>query len=1409
MRLGFPLIKKAPWRLLAASVTALAVSAAFVSPAAAVVANDDPIQITQPNGKVFTAHIYGDETQGWIETSDGYTILPRPLSPPDPANPFAREWVYADGTSGRQIHAMDATANPDVVVDPDKAPPSGLEKHLRPPKKKDHKSEVASLPSVLAGLNGSHLATWTPTPVSGSRQLLIILVNFADRALTTTANDWNDAIFSTTPGVKSVANFYKDNSFGTLSVSPYAHTQAGNPAGIVTVTISNNHPDYADNYTKATEAPWLKAALAAAAPFVDYSTMDSNNDGVISQSECVIYFIPAGYDASGSSKHPNVWAHAWSGNEVTVDGKTLQHWAMNGELNDASRRHPMGVIAHELGHQMCGLPDLYDPDYKNNGLGGFSLMSFGSWGKADADTDSGETPVAMDAWCREYLGWSTVRIPGSSGPVSFPPPLDTTNSPLKIVKPSASTTEYFLVENRYPKSWDLGLEKYLGKNWGGALLIEHVDNNIGSPANNDINLYVTGQHQGVVAVEATTTNGSILSVPPANQGTIDDVFFDPQNSTFLNSTTPSSKLYDGTKTDLGLCDISAKAEVMTAQYVDCTTAKVTACIFRDSNANGVKDPGEGGDFTNWEIDWTVCGASGTGTIASGQCVDLFDDQPPCSTDVQLKVSVDGNGNFNDPTGTGKRWKLTTPISATVTPNCSTPTVVEFGVVQLGTITAHKFDDASMNGAQDGSEAGIAGWPFRLTGKAINGADINLTGSTDATGDYVFRDLLPSDATGYAAREDLTWESAQPCATDGYSVNRTSHAGKRWQATTAIEQISVLGEGQDLNNRFGNVCLGTLSACVFYDKNMSGTRETVAESYTDINGNGKWDPAELYGDLNNNGMWDPAEPYVDKNHNGRYDSGEPFTDLNGNLCWDDAEPLRDENGNGVWDPAEPFVDSFANGVWDDAEETQPNWPVTVCGTSADGRCIGPIKTTTDAGGCIDIKDIPPGSYKIYQDSEWCDGSIDWCAGAIAPQPDRLKSTHEGRRWLATTPVVHSIDYAECADVAPFEFGNVCLASITGTLSLKNCPDSIPDPLEGWQVCLKVAKVEPTLTFMPLPLMATDPDCQSLVYNCTNTKSDGSFRFGELAPGIYKISESGTYGYAPVGSAVDRCVPFRVKCEDVTQDLAVRDTQSICPLYQAYPARSLGASPVQLASVEPPPGNNSLGQTGFAGYAGKTVDPISAIGGVFEIDPGSKWANFVNATAGCASYCLKNVVLQKEHAALRQCYDVFAAGPIGQQGTPNVRLWWPLMYEPPGTTWTLTILYGTPKSVKLPGERNAGFVHRDQWRWRVEVTLDSLDTLLDAFHTVPFGLDQVPLISDENAYAWLKGKMAQAKAAPTQVEIADILSQIELQVADMCLSQSPAFPAPSGPGTGVANTRENPAGCKILADIDFLLKNYGRQ
>jgi len=161
----------------------------------------------------------------------------------------------------------------------------------------------------------------------------------------------------------------------------------------------------------------------------------------------------------------------------------------------------------------------------------------------------------------------------------------------------------------------------------------------------------------------------------------------------------------------------------------------------------------------------------------------------------------------------------------------------------------------------------------------------------------------------------------------------------------------------------------------------------------------------------------------------------------------------------------------------------------------------------------------------------------------------------------------------------------------------------------------------------------------------------------------------------------------------------------------------------------PGDSNGTDLEFKGYAGLGGDVISSVPGVLSIIPGTNWANFVGAARDKVAYTIKNVVLCKQTPEIVQCADVFPSKKVCQQGTPNIRLWWPLMYEVPSTTWTLTILYGTPVPYDDdgPGPNPAGYVHTEVWQWHVDSTLVSMKNLLELFHELPFGLDEVPLIS----------------------------------------------------------------------------------
>ena len=262
-----------------------------------------------------------------------------------------------------------------------------------------------------------------------------------------------------------------------------------------------------------------------------------------------------------------------------------------------------------------------------------------------------------------------------------------------------------------------------------------------------------------------------------------------------------------------------------------------------------------------------------------------------------------------------------------------------------------------------------------------------------------------------------------------------------------------------------------------------------------------------------------------------------------------------------------------------------------------------------------------------------------------------------------------------------------------------------------------------------------------------------------------------------------------------------------------ARLVSTSIVHLNQVFQACNATSVECLRFAGYQTPEANVINSAPGVLSIDPGGPtWPNFIGAAIEGVPYTVKNVSLVKQPSQYVQCNGVFPTATITQQGTPNIRLWWPLMYELPSTTYTLSILYGTPVLYDDDGlgPNPPAWVHQEQWIWHVDTDLPHLYLLLNLFHELPFGLDEVPLISDEPLFAALLAKIEAAAVAlecRNFPEAASILADFELEVMDACIGVSPAFPNPTGIGTGIANTTENPACCKLLVDVEYILLTAG--
>lgn len=186
-----------------------------------------------------------------------------------------------------------------------------------------------------------------------------------------------------------------------------------------------------------------------------------------------------------------------------------------------------------------GWPDLYDTDNSSSGIGGWCLMSYGSWG------GGGDKPVHPSAWCKASQGWVDVTNETENHTIT----VDEVKSVQKINRlwkdGDASSKEYFLLENRGVT----GFDQYLP---AGGLLVWHIDENI--YGNTDEN------HPQVGLVQAD----GLDQLKIGSYGDGGDPFPGiTHNTTFNAITNPNSKSYAGGDTFVSVTNIPNESTSMT------------------------------------------------------------------------------------------------------------------------------------------------------------------------------------------------------------------------------------------------------------------------------------------------------------------------------------------------------------------------------------------------------------------------------------------------------------------------------------------------------------------------------------------------------------------------------------------------------------------------------------------------------------------------------------------------------------------------------------------------------------------------------------------------------------------------------------------------------------------------------
>lgn len=707
-------------------------------------------ELKQPSGISFEARKRGDEWRNWMETKDGYGIY---------HNVITGNWEYylpAVGANDRLLlygnsHAVVGEIDPSLL---------GIPKGLQPPGDSAIKQKLPRINSTIPPqkrVKPKLDERLKSTSVIGTKYLLVLGVDYSDVPATYTVEQIQPLFFG---AENSVADYYGKTSYFSATISPAAESYGTTNDGFIGwLRLRGNHPN-PGSFIEVANQQIARDAIRAADPYIDYASYDADGNGVVESTELSIIIIVAGYEASYPYpvNSPSVWAHSstiWGIAYPSVDGKVIENYAQIGERHD-DHLATIGIMAHELGHVMFSLPDLYDTDTSNGdseGVGCFDLMASGNWGSKVGEYE-GSFPTQLSAWSKEYLSWGTITEISSSQTASFPKSDSDSSSIFRIN--TSNPNQYFLIENRQFSGYDIGFQGYTGESGHGGLVIYHVDKPKTSlwPESNTIN--ADEDDKGVDVEEANEGILGYSMLDTVSYGVHTDMFFFSGNSIhFDDSTIPGSRLKDDNSTNISVADISPYGDTMTAvitlplHILTVDTGSATEATPNSATLNGTVNTG-GLPATVWFEYSTTSGSYSS--VSSRQEID------GSPGDISVSIGISGLSvrteyyyrlvsQNSDGITYGNEMSFTTPGITLLSFEAS---INNKNSVTILWETAIEVDNAGFNLYRSGQEDGVY--------IKINELIIPAEGNATTGSSYSFVDK-PGDGIFYYKLEDVDYRGA--------------------------------------------------------------------------------------------------------------------------------------------------------------------------------------------------------------------------------------------------------------------------------------------------------------------------------------------------------------------------------------------------------------------------------------------------------------------------------------------------------------------------------------------------------------------------------------------------------------------------------------------------------------------------
>jgi hypothetical protein len=410
-------------------------------------------------------------------------------------------------------------------------------------------------------------------------------------------------------------------------------------------------------------------------------------------------------------------------------------------------------------------------------------------------------------------------------------------------------------------------------------------------------------------------------------------------------------------------------------------------IFLDSNANGLFEAGEGLPGVGVTVRWS--GPNNTlgdaddvlyPTTTTGDGFYLVSNLPGGNYSVTVTTATLPLGVTNtvDPDGGANSTSALTLASG------ASNLLQDFGYRGSGQIGDTIWHDVDGNGAQNGSEPGVANVPVLVRwcgtdGTCGNADDKTFPRTTDATGKYLVTDLPAGNFT-------VTVTTTGTLAGLGLITNTGDPDG----GANSSAALTLAAAGSNLNQDFGYQGTGQIGDTIFLDLNNSGFPD-AGEGLMGVGVTVRWaGPNGTFGDADDidysrttdaSGLYLatflPAGSFrvivntatlpigvtntVDPD--GGLDSLSALTLASGgsNLLQDFGYRGSGQIGDTIWH------DVDGNGAQNGSEPGVANVPVLVrwCGT--DGTCGNAddktFSRTTSATGTYLVTDLPGGSYTV--------------------------------------------------------------------------------------------------------------------------------------------------------------------------------------------------------------------------------------------------------------------------------------------------------------------------------------------------------------------------------------------------------------------------------------------------------------